>query len=161
MADASLRAAISASISLAARSAAIRSWMFAASSFALYALMRPVTTGPPMRLASQLHMALVLLRAGIHLCQLLVVPAVGKIAQELEERGDADEDDRPGPGRHLCGDRAHVDAAHNRRDEVIAADGYARRDHDHGRKLLLDALEFLAHRGEHALFAAVELHERR
>jgi hypothetical protein len=101
----------------------IRSCVFEASSFALYALMRPVTTGPPMRLASQLHMALVLLRAGIHLCQLLLVPAVGKIAQELKERCDADEDKRPCPGWHLCGDAAYVDAAHNRRDEVIATDG--------------------------------------
>src|SRR5262245_39423024 len=113
MADASFRAAISASISLAARSAAIRSWVFEASSFALYPLMSPVTTGPPMMLASQLHMALVPLGTGGRVGQFLLVPAVGKIAQELKERCDADEDDRPGPGRHLCGNRAHVDAAHN------------------------------------------------
>src|SRR4051812_38062482 len=123
MADASFRAAISASISLAARSAAIRSWVFAASSFALYALIRPVMTGPPIRLASQLHMALVLLRAGGDLRQLFLVPAVRQIAEELEERGDADEDKRPCPGWHLYGDRAHIDAAHDRHDEVIAADG--------------------------------------
>src|SRR3954471_13211535 len=122
--------------------------------------MRPVMTGPPMRLASQLHMALVLLRTGSQVRQLFLVPAVRQIAQELEERGDADEDKRPCPGWHLCGDRTHVDAADNGRDEVKAADGCARRDHDHGRELLLDALELLAHRGEDALFACVELRER-
>src|SRR4051794_15955848 len=100
--------------------------------------MRPVMTGPPMRLASQVHMALVLLRAGSHLRQFFLVPAVRQIAKELEERGDADEDKRPGPGWYLCGDRTHVDATDNGGDEVIAADGSTRRNHDHGRELLLD-----------------------
>lgn len=36
-------------------------------------------TGPPMRLASQLHMALVLLCAGSHLRLLVLVTAVGKM----------------------------------------------------------------------------------
>ena len=75
---------------------------------------------------------------------LILVPLVGEISEELEERGDADQDERPGPGRDLCSDRAHVDAAHDRRDEIVAAHRRARRDYDHGRELLLDALELLA-----------------
>src|SRR4051812_18417582 len=118
--------------------------------------MRPVMTGPPMRLASQLHMALILLRAGGPLRQFFLVPAVCQIAQELEERGNADEDKRPCPRWHLCSDGAHVDAADDGHDEVIAADGSARRDDDHGRELLLDALELLAQCCEDALFARIE-----
>src|SRR5262245_13540212 len=119
MAEASLRASISASISLAARSAAIRSWVFAASSFALYALMRPVITGPPMRLASQPHMALSLPDRRRRVGQLGLVSLVGEAAQELEERGDGDQDQRPRPGWHLGGDRTNVDATDDRSKEVV------------------------------------------
>src|SRR4029078_9971735 len=97
IADASFRAAISASISLAARSAAMRSCVLAASSFALYALIRPLMTGPPIRLASQVHMALPSLACFGRIGQLLLVAFVSQVSEELEQRSCPDQDERPSP----------------------------------------------------------------
>jgi hypothetical protein len=54
------------------------------------------------------------------------------------------------------GNRTHVDAGDDRREEVISAHCDARREHDRRRELLLDAFELLPERREEALFLLID-----
>src|SRR4029079_5672283 len=98
-------------------------------------------TGPPIRLASQVHMALPSLARFGRISQLLLVALVSQVSEELEQRSCPNQDEWPCPCWNSRRDRAHLDAANDRHEEIVSAHCHARGDDDDGREFLLDTLE--------------------